>query len=191
MNMNNKPTFMALIFTVFIFCNISNKLLISCNGFATVPEAKNNKAKLTYTINPNQLLRGFPKANKSPLQVNKKDGNELQQEENVELQRYNDDAFGLVFLIGGFASQNVDFAGTFLLLSAMTAIETSRGTLGNDARIPGLVAITSLILAPIITSLRISGSLDMVEIHAPVELLGVCFVSMAVGIYKQKEGRKQ
>ena len=43
------------------------------------------------------------------------------------LQRYNDDAFGLVFLIGGFASEDMVFSVTFLVISACAALTTSNG----------------------------------------------------------------
>lgn len=178
-----------------------------CDGFTLLPslqaknkamKKKNNNNHLNIVVvnqnksfrNHNQQQHGVKSSLLIQQQLNKKDVNNEKEEQLGELQRYNDDAFGLVFLIGGFAYQDVDFALTFLSLSALAAIGTSKGTLDNDARIPGVVAITSLIVSKIVMSLRISGSLDMIQIPSSLET-SVCLISMAVGIYKWNQGQKQ
>jgi hypothetical protein len=128
-----------------------------------------------------------------PIQI-KKRGNpkrgkikdDIVNEEDDNFQRYNDDAFGLIFLIGGAASQDVDFAFTFLLLSAVAALGTSRGVVTNDPRVPGLVAISTLLVSPVVSSLRLTGSFDSISAPVPVEI-GLCCVSMVVGLYNWKK----
>lgn len=103
-----------------------------------------------------------------------------------EFQRYNDDAFGLVFLIGGFASEDIEFSVTFLILSAAAATATSASLLKVDSRIPGLVAITSLLSAPLIASLRSTGSIDNIQAPMPLETV-VCCISLIWGLYNWKK----
>lgn len=102
---------------------------------------------------------------------------------------YNDDAFGLVFLTGACYVQDYDFAGTFLAASAAAAILTYSGTLSGDERLPGGVAMVTLILAPIVSSLRASGGSLDVHAHAfqfllppPIEI-GLCAVSVAAAFF--------
>jgi hypothetical protein len=103
-------------------------------------------------------------------------------EKEKELERYNDDAFGLVFLAGGFISKDVDFAGTFLSVSAIAATSTYGGILSADARMPGIVALSTLLISPIIASLRSSGGLDNMHAPVPIEIV-LCTVSFLVSIF--------
>ena len=93
-----------------------------------------------------------------------------------EKNNYNDDAFGLVFLASAFEG-NVDFAGTFLVLSAIGAISTSSGFLIKDDRLPGAVAVFTLLLSPIISSIRLTGSLDNISLPTTVEF-GLVIISV-------------
>ena len=86
-----------------------------------------------------------------------------------EENNYNDDPFGLLFLAGG--SQDVDFAGTFLVLSAIAAI-----TKQNDDRAPAAVASMSLLISPVVSSLRQTGSLENISPPIPIEI-GLCAIS--------------
>ena len=92
-----------------------------------------------------------------------------------EQNNYNDDAFGLVFLASAFEG-SADFAGTFLVLSAIGAISTSSGILQKDDRLPGAVAVFTLLLSPIVSSLRLTGSLDTMSLPTTVEI-GLVFIS--------------
>jgi hypothetical protein len=58
---------------------------------------------------------------------------------------YNDDAFGLIFLTTLFAEQDVTFAGTFGVLSGVTALLVKTNVLEFRPLIPGLVAVGSLL----------------------------------------------
>lgn len=93
-------------------------------------------------------------------------------------QGYNDDAFGLIFLTGGILAKDVDFSGTFLVLSALAATCTAVGTIKFDERIPAAVAFMTLLITPIETSLRLSGSFGIMSPPSLVEI-GLCTVSAA------------
>jgi hypothetical protein len=110
-------------------------------------------------------------------------------EDHTKLERYNDDAFGLVFLAGGLISQDIIFASTFLTISAITAISTSGGILNADARIPGTVALTTLVLSPIVESLRSTGSFENITPPVPIEIV-LCTVSFLVSIFNWKRGQE-
>ena len=104
-----------------------------------------------------------------------------------EKNNYNDDAFGLVFLASAFEG-NVDFAGIFLVLSAIGAISTSSGILQKDDRLPGAVAVFTLLLSPIVSSLRLTGSFDNVSLPTTVEF-GLVIISVLWSFinWKQQE----
>ena len=104
-----------------------------------------------------------------------------------EKNNYNDDAFGLVFLASAFEGQ-IDFAGTFLVLSAIGAISTSRGILQKDDRLPGAVAVFTLLLSPIVSSLRLTGSIDNMSLPTTVEI-GLVLISTVWSFvnWKQQE----
>jgi len=89
---------------------------------------------------------------------------------------YNDDAFGLVFLTGGVLSQDLDFVGTFLTLSAVAAAGTSGGIFGKDDRAPAAVAALTLLLTPVVASVRQTGSLENIAPPAAIEI-GLCTIS--------------
>jgi len=110
-------------------------------------------------------------------------------QDDTQLMRYNDDAFGLVFLAGGSISQDADFAGTFLLISAAAATATYGGALKPDARVPGVVAILTLFVSPLVAALRSAGSLDDVVAPLPIEI-GLCVVSLAVALFNWKRAQK-
>jgi len=111
-------------------------------------------------------------------------------DKNIMKKPYNDDAFGLVFLIGGFGSNDEVFSIIFLLLSSVAAIATSNGVLKQDSRIPSLIAVVSLLLAPIVISLRSTGSLDNIEVPALLEVC-TCFISVIAGFYKWNNVEKK
>ena len=90
---------------------------------------------------------------------------------------YNDDAFGLIFLTGGILSQDADFVGTFALLSASAAACTRIGLVARDARAPAAVAISTLLLSPMVASIRRYGSFEYVTSPLPVEI-GLCLISI-------------
>ena len=94
---------------------------------------------------------------------------------------YNDDAFGLLFLAGG--SQDVDFGGTFLVLSAIAAI-----TKQNDDRAPAAVASMSLLISPVVSSLRQTGSLENISPPIPIEI-GLCAISAIWAFVNWSRGR--
>jgi hypothetical protein len=89
---------------------------------------------------------------------------------------YNDDAFGLVFLSGGLLTKDADFEGTFLILSAIAAASTSAGIVKTDTRLPGAVAVLTILISPIVASLRATGSLESLALPDPIEI-GLCTVS--------------
>lgn len=89
---------------------------------------------------------------------------------------YNDDAFGLVFLTGGVLSQDVDFVATFASLSAIAAVGTSAGIIEKDERAPAAVALITILVSPVVSSLRQTGSLENIAPPMIVEI-GLCIVS--------------
>ena len=93
-----------------------------------------------------------------------------------EINSYNDDAFGLVFLTGGVLSQDVDFVASFAALSAIAAIGTNVGLVAKDERAPAAVAMITILITPVISSLRQSGSLEQLASPMPVEI-GLCSIS--------------
>ena len=95
---------------------------------------------------------------------------------------YNDDAFGLLFLAGG--SQDVDFGGTFLVLSAIFAI-----TKQNDDRAPAAVAFMSLLISPVVSSLRQTGSLENISPPIPIEV-GLCTISAIWAFVNWSRGKE-
>jgi hypothetical protein len=86
------------------------------------------------------------RSKKTPLQMNYKSPDEINS--------YNDDAFGLVFLTGGVLSQDVDFVASFAALSAIAAMGTNVGLIEKDERAPAAVAMLTLLITPAISSLR-------------------------------------
>ena len=120
---------------------------------------------------------------------NEKKSPKQRAEKEKELGRYNDDAFGLVFLAGGFMSNDIDFAGTFLSVSAIAATSTYGGILSADARMPGVVALSTLLISPIIASLRSSGGLDNMHTPVPIEI-ALCTVSFLVSIFNWRRQTK-
>jgi len=105
-------------------------------------------------------------------------------------QGYNDDAFGLIFLSGGILAKDVDFSGTFLVLSAIAATCTTIGTIKFDERIPGAIAFMTLLISPIESSLRLSGSLGSIAPPSLVEL-GLCTVSATWAFVKWSKQESQ
>ena len=104
-----------------------------------------------------------------------------------EQNNYNDDAFGLVFLASAFGG-HVDFAVTFLVLSAIGAISTSSSILQKDDRLPGAVAVFTLMLSPIVSSLRLTGSFDNMSLPTTVEFILVTISAIWSFInWKQQE----
>mmetsp|Transcript_11141 Transcript_11141/g.24530 ORF Transcript_11141/g.24530 Transcript_11141/m.24530 type:complete len:180 (+) Transcript_11141:92-631(+) len=93
-----------------------------------------------------------------------------------EKNNYNDVAFGLVSVIGGFLSQDVDFVAAFVFLSAIAATGTSLRFIEKDERAPAAVAMITLLVSPVISSLRQTGSLEHITPPLPVEI-GLCTVS--------------
>ena len=107
-------------------------------------------------------------------------------EDEEEFDRYNDDAFGLVFLAGSMFFNDYDFAGTFLAFSVVAATVTNAGILKSpDDRIPGLVALSTLALSPFVASLRSTGTLGDAIAPTPLEIT-VCLISFFWSIYKWK-----
>ena len=101
-----------------------------------------------------------------------------------EMNRYNDDAFGLVFLAGSMFFQDYDFAGTFLAFSVVAATITNTGVLKSpDDRIPGLVALVTLAVSPFVASLRSMGTFGGVIAPTPLEIT-VCLVSFLWSQFK-------
>jgi hypothetical protein len=98
---------------------------------------------------------------------------------------YNDDAFGFVLLAGGALSQDIDFEGSFLVVSAIAAVSTSAGIIKPDSRYPAAVSIITLLISPVVASLRMGGAISP---PIPVEL-GVCAISVVWAFYNwfQKE----
>lgn len=94
---------------------------------------------------------------------------------------YNDDAFGLIFLTGGILTKDVDFVGTFLVLSSVAAICTS-AEIVQDTRLPGVVAVVSLIISPVVASLRATGSLTSLAAPDPIAI-GLCTISCVWAFY--------
>lgn len=95
---------------------------------------------------------------------------------------YNDDAFGLIFLTGGVLSQDADFVVTFVALSAIAAIASS-SFVEFDERLPGLVAMATLLVTPIVAFLHATivdggGGGGIWAAPQPVEI-GLCLVSLA------------
>ena len=105
----------------------------------------------------------------------------------LELDRYNDDAFGLVFLAGGLISKDVYFAATFLALSAVASSATYVGIIKADARVAGAVALLTLIISPIVMS---NGSLNGMVAPLPIEIC-VCGVSILVAIFNSTRSGKR
>ena len=107
-------------------------------------------------------------------------------------QGYNDDAFGLIFLSGGILARDVDFSGTFLVLSAVAATCITIGTIKFDERIPAAVAFMTLLISPIESSLRLSGSMGSISPPSLVEI-GLCTVSAiwAFAKWSRKESQSQ
>ena len=93
-----------------------------------------------------------------------------------EANSYNDDAFGLVFITGGIISKDVDFVGTFLALSAIAATSTNAGFIEKDDRAPAAVALLTLLITPVVSSLRQTGSLESMTPPMTVEI-GLCAAS--------------
>mmetsp|Transcript_31236 Transcript_31236/g.75174 ORF Transcript_31236/g.75174 Transcript_31236/m.75174 type:complete len:201 (+) Transcript_31236:2312-2914(+) len=103
---------------------------------------------------------------------------------------YNDDAFGLVFLTGGILSKDPDFVVTFVVLSAIAAIASNSQSV--DTRLPGLVAMATLVLTPIVAYLH-GTIVDGTGIWAapqPVEI-GLCFVSLAWSFATWAQGQNE
>ena len=101
----------------------------------------------------------------------------------MQLERYNDDSFGLVFLAGGLISKDIVFATTFLTLSAIAAASTYFGILDADERNPGIVALATLLLSSIVTSFLVSsGSFENFSTPPPIET-ALCTISFLVSIF--------
>ncbi|CAJ1947255.1 unnamed protein product [Cylindrotheca closterium] len=111
---------------------------------------------------------------------------------------YNDDAFGLIFLTGGILSQDADFVVTFVALSAIAAIASNASQEINDTRLPGLVAMATLPLTPVVTYLHAAimmaddgqGGSIVWTAPQPIEI-GLCFVSLAWSYAKWTQEQNQ
>ncbi|KAL3937756.1 MAG: hypothetical protein SGBAC_007202 [Bacillariaceae sp.] len=105
---------------------------------------------------------------------------------------YNDDAFGLIFLTGGVLSQDADFVVTFVALSAIAAIVSS-SFVEFDERLPGLVALATLLVTPLAAYLHatiVDGGGGIWAAPQPVEI-GLCLVSLAWAFAKwSQEGNE-
>lgn len=132
----------------FLLASMLNAMICACRATAFATTAPSRRAARR-------------PARAAPLRANYKSPDE----EN----NYNDDAFGLVLLTGGVLSQDVDFAATFLALSAAAAVATRAGALAKDERAPAAVALLTLLAAPAVTALRATGSLGAVAPPLPVE----------------------
>jgi hypothetical protein len=99
---------------------------------------------------------------------------------------YNDDAFGLVFLCGAFAAQDVVFSTVYLTLSALAALATQQDKLPANTQVPAAVAGVTLLLTPTLTTLLVvlGGGLHLPEAGNPSASaleVGLCVASMAYG----------
>ena len=189
--------------------NVSSTSMRTYSAFVGVVPRQTNTNRLLdvkkqwqYQI-PNKHERTASSSSSSMARLNSKkemNNNDQDTDKEIDFQRYNDDAFGLVFLVGGFASQDINFSGTFLVLSAIAAIATSNGGLFKfDSRIPGVVAMMTLLVSPIVSSIRLTagssggagagaGSIfDNIQAPIPVEI-GLCCFSLVVGFYQWKKG---
>jgi hypothetical protein len=112
---------------------------------------------------------------------------------------YNDDAFGLIFLTGGILSQDADFVVTFVALSAIAAFASNSLKI-IDTRLPGLVAMVTLVSTPIVTYLHATiimmmndgpqgGSIGWAA-PQPIEI-GLCLVSLAWSFAKWKQEQNE
>lgn len=99
---------------------------------------------------------------------------------------YNDDAFGLVFLFSSFAAKDLEFAGTFLVLSAVAAAGTNTGVWNKNAdpRIPAAVAAAALCLRPFVAIL-VTHSVGGLE-FPPLPDLGLTLASAVWGFNNWK-----
>lgn len=91
---------------------------------------------------------------------------------------YKDDAFGLVFLTGRFFSQDLDFVGSFFILSSIAAVATTNGFVDKDDRAPAAVALITLLKAPAVSSMRQTGNLDNILLPLLIEI-GVCTIQVS------------
>ena len=78
---------------------------------------------------------------------------------------YSDDCFGLIFLGGAAATRDPVFAVVFLALSAIAAILTNAGAPGQavlpaNKRVPGVVAILTLVATFVLSSTGILSSVS-------------------------------
>jgi hypothetical protein len=71
-------------------------------------------------------------------------------------------------------TKDADFVGRFLILSAIAAASTSAGIVKTDTRLP--VAVLTILVFPIVASLRATGSLESLAPPDPIEI-GLCTVS--------------
>eukprot|EP00580_Thalassiosira_gravida_P001731 CAMPEP_0201601094 /NCGR_PEP_ID=MMETSP0492-20130828/2110_1 /ASSEMBLY_ACC=CAM_ASM_000837 /TAXON_ID=420259 /ORGANISM="Thalassiosira gravida, Strain GMp14c1" /LENGTH=133 /DNA_ID=CAMNT_0048064185 /DNA_START=241 /DNA_END=642 /DNA_ORIENTATION=+ len=102
---------------------------------------------------------------------------------------YNDDAFGLVFLTGGVLTQDFDFIGTFAAFSALAAIATKLGVVEKDERLPAGVALLTLVVTPVVASLRVTGKLENMAPPMVIEV-GLCTVSAIWAFVNYSQGEK-
>lgn len=93
---------------------------------------------------------------------------------------YNDDAFGLVFLGGGLATQDAAFMGTFLVLSAVAAVGARLGKASGP--LPAAVAGMTLLVTPMIRYVLQEEPVEYVWVQVVL-----CSISMVYGFVFQKD----
>ena len=135
---------------------------------------------------PDLGVSSFPKQNGRPPQTSLQLSYKSPDEENS----YNDDAFGLIFLTGGILSQDVDFIATFASLSAIAAVGTKLGFIQKDERAPAAVAMLTLLILPVVSSLRQTSSLDDLTPPMPVEI-GLCTISALWAFVNWSRGKEE
>jgi len=173
-----------ILFLTYKICIVSSLHSIHKYGVTPVQSLQRNEAKyqVRSTHRKTSTIR-YERRRRSGTITTLQMGYKSPDEQN----NYNDDAFGLVFLASAFDG-HVDFAGTFLVLSAIGAISTSSGILEKDDRLPGVVACITLLLSPIVSSLRLTRSFDNISLPTTVEF-GLVTISVLWSFinWKQQE----
>lgn len=106
---------------------------------------------------------------------------------------YSDDCFGLIALSTGIAAQDAVFSGTFVALSAATALAgatvcaQSLNAASHQRQVPAAVAGATLVLAPLVrwtlrSALQYEAA-DTMPPWAPTLEVAVCLFSLAYGFF--------
>jgi len=151
----------------------------------------------------NSLFKSFEWGHKKSLIIRKDRVSTNEESDNESFEKYNDDAFGLVFLTSLFISKDYCFCTIFTVLSFIAVIGTNQLQIwkADDKWLPGVMALASLILTIMFDVLDLYPIGDINRVHwngienglisSQKYEIAVCAISFTYGLFQSVSTKNQ